>query len=54
VAAILRTKTPAEKFVMICDASETALQLAKAGMRYRNPGMSDEEVRQAVSARMLQ
>ncbi len=52
-AALLATKTPAEKVAMVGDAHETAKILVAAGVRLRHPDFNDEQVRREVCRIML-
>jgi len=52
VAAILRTKTPAEKIEMIAAAHRTARQLIAGGVRLRHPEWDDEQVHHEVIRRL--
>ena len=52
VAAILRQKTPAEKMTLMAAANRTGRMMVEAGVRMRNPGWADEQVRREV-ARMM-
>ncbi len=53
VAACLRRLTPAEKLTQMGDANRTGRLLLAAGIRHRNPGWSDEQVRREVARRLL-
>lgn len=53
VAAILRTKTPAEKIAMVGEAHRTAKVLIAAGVRRMNPEWSDAEIQNEVSRRLI-
>jgi hypothetical protein len=52
MAVVLRAKSPAEKVEMISAASRTARLLMAAGIRYRHPTWSGEEVQAAVTRRL--
>ena len=52
LAAVLRTKTPAERVEMIAAANRTARVLAAAGVRYLHPDWSDEQVQAEVIRRV--
>jgi hypothetical protein len=53
VAAILRAKSPAERIQMVAEANDTARLLAAAGIRFRHPDWSVDQVAQEVARRML-
>jgi hypothetical protein len=53
VAAILRAKSPAERIQMAAEANDTARLLAAAGIRYRHPDWSVDQVAKEVARRML-
>jgi hypothetical protein len=53
VAEILRRTTAADRVAMMGDASEMARLLAAAGIRYRRPGWSEEQIQAEVARRML-
>lgn len=42
---LYRTMPAHKKFEMVCNAYETGKQLAMAGLRLRNPGASEETIR---------
>jgi hypothetical protein len=52
LAAVLRTKTPAERIEMIAAANRTARLLAAAGVRFQHPDWSDEQVHAEVVRRV--
>ena len=52
LAAILRTKTPAERIEMVFAANRTARMLAAAGIRNQHPDWSDAEVELEVVRRV--
>ena len=52
VAAILRTKTPAEKLALIAAANRTLRAFVAAGVRLRRPDLSEPEVAREVARRM--
>ena len=52
-AAILATKTPAERAWMIEDCNRTARIVLAAGERMRHPSSSQKQVALAVSRRIL-
>ena len=52
LAAILRTKTPAERIEMVFAANRTARMLAAAGIRNQHPDWSDSEVEREVVRRV--
>lgn len=52
-AALLATKTPAEKVAMVGDAHETAIVLVAAGVRIRHPDFNEEQIKREVSRIML-
>lgn len=52
VAAILRTKTPAERLAMAFDAFETAWQMTTAQVQRHYPSWPDDRVRPEVARRL--
>jgi hypothetical protein len=52
-AALLATKTPAEKMAMVGNAHETAKVLVAAGVRIRHPDFNEEQVKREVCRIML-
>ena len=52
LAAVLRTKTPAEKVAMVDAANRTARLLAAAGIRHLHPDWTDEQVQAEVIRRV--
>ncbi|MGL6074235.1 MAG: hypothetical protein ACRC8S_08745 [Fimbriiglobus sp.] len=52
-AAILATKTPAEKAAMINDCHRTARIFMAAGERMRHPEYTEEQIQAAVAKRLL-
>jgi hypothetical protein len=52
-AALLATKTPAEKMAMVGNAHETAKVLVAAGVRIRHPDFNEEQVMREVCRIML-
>jgi len=53
LAAILRTKTAAERIAMASDANDTARLTSAAGIRYCHPDWSAAQLQQEVARRML-
>jgi hypothetical protein len=52
LAAILRTKTPAERIEMIFAANRTARMLAAAGIRHQHPDWDESQVNREVVRRV--
>ncbi|MBX3425741.1 MAG: hypothetical protein KF688_08685 [Pirellulales bacterium] len=52
MVAVLRAKSPAEKIAMIAAARRTALALAAAEERVRQPAWSAEQIRAAAIRRV--
>jgi hypothetical protein len=52
LAAVLRTKTPAEKIAMVDAANRTARLLAAAGVRHLHPEWTEEQVQTEVIRRV--
>lgn len=52
LAALLRTKTPAERIEMILAANRTARMMARAGIRHQHPEWHDEQVEREVVRRV--
>jgi hypothetical protein len=53
VAEILKTKTPAERVLMGCEANETARAILEAHLTSQQPNWDREEVLAEVARRML-
>lgn len=53
VAELLRRTTVAERIAMMGDANEMARLLLAAGIRYRRPEWSEEQIQAEVVRRML-
>lgn len=53
VAEILRRTTVADRIAMMGDANEMARLLVAAGIRYRRPEWSEEQIQAEVGRRML-
>lgn len=53
VAAILRTKTPAERVAMSCDAHRTARLLLTAQVQRQHPDWDELTTRNEVNKRLL-
>lgn len=53
VAAILRTKTPAERIAMIFAANRTMRLVIEGRLRTDHPDWSDEEIQAGVARRFL-
>jgi hypothetical protein len=52
LAAVLRTKSPAEKVAMISTANRMARILAAAGARYQHPDWDEVQIHQEVLRRV--
>ena len=52
LAEVLRQKSPAERIEMIAAANRTARILAAAGIRFRHPDWSEEQVQNEVKRRV--
>lgn len=50
---VIRSMPPAKKFRLAIEHNHSVRELAKAGIRARNPGMSEEEVRRELIKRTL-
>lgn len=50
---IFRRLTGRQRVAMAVDMSESARALAEAGVRYRHPEWTDQQVHEALLARML-
>jgi len=51
-AAILATKSPAEKISMVAEANRMARMLAAAGARYLHPDWNEAQIQAEVVRRM--
>jgi hypothetical protein len=52
-AAILRSKTPSQRALMINDCWRTARAFLAAGERMRHPDWTEEQIQKTVSQRLL-
>lgn len=52
VAAVLRTKTPAERIAIAADAFETARAMTTARVREQHPSWDPEQVSREVARRL--
>jgi hypothetical protein len=52
-AAVLATKSPAERPGMVAEAHRTARMLEESGVRLLHPDWTDSEVRSEVASRMM-
>lgn len=52
--AIFRELGPSGRVALACDLSDGAISLTADGMRFRNPGMSDEDVADAIRRLLLE
>lgn len=52
VVRVLREKTPAERIAMTAAAHRTARALLAAGVRFRHPDWTDEQVNREVVRRL--
>jgi hypothetical protein len=52
LAALLRTKSPAEKIEMVAAANCTARLLAAAGARFQHPDWTEDQVQTEVIRRL--
>lgn len=50
---LLKKKSPQERFVFMLQLIDGQLEAMKAGIRYRNPIINDEELRKCLKERML-
>lgn len=50
---LLKKKSPQERFGMMLGLIEQQLEAMKSGIRYRNPGLSEEELKECLKERML-
>ena len=51
--AIFRELGPSGRVALACNLSDGAISLTADGMRFRNPGMSDEDVADAIRRLLL-
>lgn len=49
---LLKKKSPAERFIFMVQLIEEQLEAMRAGIRYKNPKMSDEELKKCLKERM--
>lgn len=50
---LLKNKSPSERFGFMLGLIEGQLEAMKAGIRYRNPKIKDEELKKCLKERML-
>lgn len=50
---LLKKKTPSERFSMMTQLIENQIEAMKAGIRYRNPDITDKELEKCLRARMM-
>lgn len=50
---LLKKKSPAERFGFMLQLIEAQLEAMKAGIRYKNPNISDEELKKCLKERIL-
>ena len=50
---LLKNKSPQERFAFMLGLIKEQLEAMKAGIRYRNPKISDEELKKCLKERML-
>lgn len=50
---LLKKKSPAERFSLMVQLIQSQIEAMKAGIRYRNPNISNEELKQKFRNRML-
>ncbi len=49
---LLRKKTPVERFLLMGQLIDDQFEVMKAGIKHRNPGMSDEELHKCLMETM--
>jgi len=50
---LLKKKTPIERFRLAADLIQGQIEAMKAGIRYRNPNISEEELKKCLRERIL-
>lgn len=50
---LLKKKTPQERFMMMAQLIQSQIEAMKAGIKYRNPNLSDEELQKKFRDEML-
>ncbi len=50
---LLKKKSPSERFAFMLQLIEGQLEAIKAGIRYRNPKINNEELKKCLKERML-
>ena len=50
---LLKKKTPSERFAMMTELIQSQIEAMKAGIRYRNPNITEEEVKERLREQML-
>jgi hypothetical protein len=51
-AAMYRAMTPAQRIAIVASAYRTARQLARSGIRLRQPDWTEEQIEQGIAQRM--
>ena len=51
---LLKKKSPAERFLFMAQLIEEQLEAMKAGIRYKNPKISNKELKRCLKERMLE
>lgn len=51
---LLKKKSPQERFGMMLGLIQQQLEAMKSGIRYRNPGISEEELKVRLKERMME
>lgn len=49
---LLKKKNPVERFLMMVQLIDGQVEAMKAGLKHKNPGMSNEELNQCLKLRM--
>ena len=49
---LLKKKSPSERFLLMVQLIGSQIEAMKAGIRYKNPDIDDEELKQCLKERM--
>lgn len=49
---LLKKKTPAQRFAIMLELIQGQIEAMKAGIRYRNPKISEEELKRCLKERV--
>ena len=50
---LLKKKSPLERFIMMAQLIGNQFEFMKAGLKYRNPDINDEELKQCLKDKLI-